>query len=75
MYCRKDGEFRSGDLVQIARLKNKTELNHNIMRIVGPDKTTEGRYELRMEGAVAGDKSFSIASGNLNQLRPYDCRK
>lgn len=75
MYCRKDGEFRSGDLVQVARLKNKTELNHNIMRVVGPDKTTEGRYELRMEGAVAGDKSFSIASGNLNQLRPYDCRK
>ena len=74
-HCRKDGEFKAGDLVQIARLKNKTELNDKIVRVVGPDNNTEGRYEVRMEGAVPGDKSFSIAAGNLNQLRPYDCRK
>jgi len=75
LHCRKDGEFKAEDLVQIARLKNKPELNDKIVRVVGPDKNNEGRYEVRMEGSVKGDKSFSIAAGNLNQLRPYDCRK
>lgn len=75
IFCRKEGEFKAGDLVQIARLKNKAELNENIMRIVGPDPNNIGRYEVRMEGGVEGDKSYSIAAVNLNQLRPYDCRK
>ena len=75
IHCRKDGEFKADDLVQIARLKNKPELNDKIYRVVGPDKNNVGRYEVRMEGAVRGDKSFSVAAGNLNQLRPYDCRQ
>ncbi len=76
IHCRKDGEFKAGDLVQIARLKSKPELNEWIVRIVGPDKNKEGRYEVTAGGAVGGmNGSFSIAAGNLNQLRPYDCRK
>lgn len=76
IHCRKDGEFKADDLVQIARLKSKPELNDKIVRIVGPAKNKEGRYEVIAEGAVRGmNKSFSIAAGNLNQLRPYDCRK
>ena len=75
LHCRKDGEFLAGDLVQIARLKNMTELNENIVRVVGPDKKNEGRYTVQVEGAVRGDKKISVAAGNLNQLRPYDCRK
>ena len=35
IYCRKDGEYKPGDLVRIARLKNKTDLNNCMMRIVG----------------------------------------
>mmetsp|Transcript_5633 Transcript_5633/g.8733 ORF Transcript_5633/g.8733 Transcript_5633/m.8733 type:complete len:339 (+) Transcript_5633:126-1142(+) len=70
-HCRKDGEFKADDLVQIARLKSKPELNEYIVRIVGPDKHKEGRYEVRVEGAIKGNnKSVSIAAGNLNQLRP-----
>jgi len=75
IHCRKYGEFKAGDLVQIARLKTKTDLNEKIMRVVGPDKNNEGRYEVRIEGAVRGDPSYSLAAANLNQLRPYDCRK
>lgn len=74
-YCRKEGEFKPNDLVQIERLKNKPELNHNIVRLVGPDKRNEGRYEVKMEGGVRRDPSFSVSGKNLNQLRPYDCRK
>jgi len=75
IHCRKDGEFKADDLVQIARLKSKPELNEKIVRIVGPAKNEEGKYEVKVEGAVRVDESFSIAAGNLNQLRPYDCRK
>lgn len=75
IYCRKEGQFEVGDLVQCARLKKKPEINGHILRIVGRDeKSTEERYKLRMEGAVAGDNTISIKSENLNQLRPYDCR-
>eukprot|EP01083_Nonionella_stella_P191155 707708_1 len=74
-YCRKEGEFKPNDLVQIERLKNKPELNHNIVRLVGPDKRNEGRFEVKMEGGVSRDPSFSVSAKNLNQLRPYDCRK
>jgi len=72
MHCRKEGEFKPNDIVQIARLKNKPELNHIIVRLVGPDKADEGRYEIKMEG---GYRSLSVSAKNLNQLRPYDCRK
>ncbi len=74
-HCRKAGQFKPGDLVQLARLKSKPELNGNIMRLVGPDPNKDGRFAVRMEGAVEGDNTLSIAQANLNQLRPYDCRK
>lgn len=61
--------------MQIARLKNKPEMNELIVRITGPDTTTEGRYTVQMEGHVKGDTTFSLSAANLNQLRPYDCRK
>lgn len=74
-YCRKDGQFEPGDLVQCARLKNKQELNGYIVRVIGRDtSTTDERYKVQMEGAVEGDKVFSLKPWNLNQLRPYDCR-
>lgn len=75
VYCRKEGQFEPGDLVQIARLKNRPELNYNIMRLIGPDAVAEGRYRVRIEGGVKGDPYFSISAENLNQMRPYDCRK
>eukprot|EP00956_Cyclotella_meneghiniana_P026053 scaffold55524_cov38-Cyclotella_meneghiniana.AAC.1 len=74
-YCRKEGQFEPGDLVQLARLKNKPEINGNILKVVGRDQTaTEERYKLQQVGAVQGDKILSIKASNLNQLRPYDCR-
>mmetsp|Transcript_24956 Transcript_24956/g.46006 ORF Transcript_24956/g.46006 Transcript_24956/m.46006 type:complete len:331 (+) Transcript_24956:318-1310(+) len=73
-YCRKEGEFKPDDLVQIARLQNKPELNNYIVRVVGLDTTTEGRYKIQMEGGVNGSRILSISAENLNQLRPFDCR-
>ena len=74
-YCRKEGQFETGDLVQCARLKNKPEINGHIMSVVGRDQTaTEERYKLQMVGAVPGDNILSLKASNLNQLRPYDCR-
>jgi len=73
-YCRKEGVFKPGDLVQIARLKNKPELNDTIVRLIGPDTTSEGRYKLQIVGGVKGDKVMSVSAKNLNQLRPFDCR-
>ena len=73
-HCRKEEEFKPNDLVQIARLKNKPEMNNNIVRVIGPDTTTTGRYKVRMEGGVSEDPIFSISVKNLNQMRPYDCR-
>ena len=71
IYCRKEGQFEVGDLVQCARLKKKTEINGYILRVVGRDESsTEVRYKLRQEGAADGDKTISIKSENLNQLRP-----
>lgn len=74
-YCRKEGEFKTGDLVQLARLKNKPELNDYIVRVLGPDTTTKGRYKTQYEGGVKGDKIMSLSAENLNQMRPFDCRK
>ena len=74
-HCRKEGQFKPDDLVQIARLKNKPELNNHIVRIIGEDTTTEGRWKVKQEGGVREDPIFSIAAKNLNQMRPYDCRE
>lgn len=74
-YCRKDGQFEPGDLVQCARLKNRPEINGRIMRVVGRNESSiEERYKLQMEGAIEGDNILSLKPENLNQLRPYDCR-
>jgi hypothetical protein len=68
-------EAAPGDLVQCARLKNRSELNGTILRVVGLDATsTEKKFKVQMEGAVDGDNILLIKAGNLNQLRPYDCR-
>jgi hypothetical protein len=70
-YCRKEGQFEVGDLVQLARLKNKPELNGQILRVAGQDITaTEERYKVQMEGAVKGDKTISVKPDDLNQMRP-----
>ncbi|KAL3795046.1 hypothetical protein HJC23_006367 [Cyclotella cryptica] len=74
-YCRIEGQFEPGDLVQCARLKNNPELNGFIVRVIGPDTTSiEERYKVQAEGAVKGDRIISIKPENLNQLRPFDCR-
>lgn len=74
-HCRKVGQFKPDDLVQLARLKSIPELNGAIVRFIGPDPNMDGRYGVRMEGAVEEDDNLSISQANLNQLRPYDCRK
>jgi len=75
-YCRKEGEFKPHDLVQLARLKNKPELNNHIVRVVGEDLRNEGRYKVQIEGGNDIDNPpFSVSGKNLNQMRPYDCRK
>ncbi|KAL7532274.1 hypothetical protein ACHAWF_004068 [Thalassiosira exigua] len=74
-FCRQEGQFELGDLVQIARLKNKPDLNGIIVRVAGSDPKKEGRYAVRMEGATEGDPTFSVAGTNVNRLRPYDCIK
>ena len=68
-FCREEGEYKAGDLVQLNRLKSKPILNHAIVRIVGPAPTA-GRWEVRIEG---GDKSISVSTNNMNHLRPFDC--
>mmetsp|Transcript_24490 Transcript_24490/g.37915 ORF Transcript_24490/g.37915 Transcript_24490/m.37915 type:complete len:332 (-) Transcript_24490:128-1123(-) len=73
-YCRKEGEFKPGDLVQMARLKKRPELNDCIVRVLGSDTTTAGRYQTQIVGGVKGDKIMSISGDNLNQMRPFDCR-
>ena len=67
-HCRKEGEFKPKDLVQLSGLKAKPELNDTVVRIVGP-APTEGRYEVCMEG---GDRSFSVSAANIIHLRPFD---
>lgn len=73
-HCRKEGEFKGGDLVQLARLQKKPELNGQIVRIVEPHATKKDRYECRVEGGLKGvnGQSFVVAATNLNQLRPFD---
>ena len=67
--CRKDGEFKAGDMVRLNGLTSKPELNNKIVRAVGP-APQEGRWEVCMEG---GDTSLSIGTKNMQQLRPFDC--
>mmetsp|Transcript_10196 Transcript_10196/g.12919 ORF Transcript_10196/g.12919 Transcript_10196/m.12919 type:complete len:315 (+) Transcript_10196:154-1098(+) len=68
-YCRKEGEFKVGDFVQLARLQKRPDLNNSVVRIVGPHPTKQNKYECRIEGGV---KSFAVGVANLNQLRPFD---
>mmetsp|Transcript_50738 Transcript_50738/g.61075 ORF Transcript_50738/g.61075 Transcript_50738/m.61075 type:complete len:335 (+) Transcript_50738:188-1192(+) len=75
VYCRKEGEFKPGDLVQIARLKNKPELNNRIVCVLGRNTTAEGRYNTQMVGGVKGEGIMSFSADNLNHLRPFDCRR
>jgi len=66
-YCRKPGEFKVGDHVRLNGLASKPEMNGLLVTMISPDSQTEGRWEVRIPG---GDKSVSIATEKIEQLRP-----
>jgi hypothetical protein len=65
--CRKPGEIKAQDYVRLNGLVSKPELNNMMVKVIGQDLNSEGRWEVQFPG---GNKSVSIAVANMEQLRP-----
>jgi len=66
-YCRKPGEIKPGDYCRLNGIQSRPEINGEVVEVTGADPRQEGRWEVRIPG---GDRSISIASEKMEQLRP-----
>lgn len=65
--CRAPREVKPRDYVRLNGIQSIPEMNGEIVQVIRADPVHEGRWEVTIPG---GDRSISIATGKMEQLRP-----